>query len=133
MFVTAWQRAPAGPASPVVDCVRRRSSSWEIVAQAFHTGVCEKTFILREPWPLATQQQELQSSPRFGAFKADFPTCLLIRRSVCFTDTGIRITRDEKAVARLAWPRGIRDEKAGGSFMFGLDAPEMKDRGSRSS
>ena len=38
----------------------------------------------------ATQQQKLQSSPRFGVFKADFPTCLRIRRSVVFTDTGKR-------------------------------------------
>ena len=29
----------------------------------------------------ATQQQKLQSSPRFGAFKADFPTGLLVRMS----------------------------------------------------
>ena len=38
----------------------------------------------------ATQQQKLQSSPRFGVFKADYPTrFLLIRRSVFFTDTGM--------------------------------------------
>ena len=30
----------------------------------------------------ATQQQKLQSSPRFGVFKADFPTRFLIQRSV---------------------------------------------------
>ena len=42
----------------------------------------------------ATQQQKLQSSPRFGAFKAEFPTCLLlIRRSACFIHTGIHPTR----------------------------------------
>ena len=36
----------------------------------------------------ATQQQKLQSSPRFGVFKADFPTGLLIRRSV-FSQTPV--------------------------------------------
>ena len=33
----------------------------------------------------ATQQQKLQSSPRSGVLKADFPTCLLIRRSAFFS------------------------------------------------
>ena len=39
-----------------------------------------------------TQQQKLQSSPRLGVFKADFPTGLLIRRSVFSTDAGITDT-----------------------------------------
>ena len=41
----------------------------------------------------ATQQQKLQSGPRFGVLKAYVPTCLLIRRYVFFfTDSGIIIT-----------------------------------------
>ena len=37
----------------------------------------------------ATQQQKPHSDPEFGAFKADVPTCVLIRRSVLFTDAGM--------------------------------------------
>ena len=35
------------------------------------------------------QQQKLLSSPWFGAPKENLPTCLLLRRSVFFTDAGI--------------------------------------------
>ena len=38
----------------------------------------------------ATQQQKLQSSPRFGVFKADFPTGLLIRSSEFCSQTPVR-------------------------------------------
>ena len=50
----------------------------------------------------ATQQQKLQSSPRFGVLKADCPTSLLTRRSVFFTDTGIICTR-----SRLRGPEAV--------------------------
>ena len=36
----------------------------------------------------ATQQQKLQSSPNFEVFKAEIPTCLLIRRSVVYAWAG---------------------------------------------
>ncbi len=45
-----------------------------------------KTLLSHESMSLghATQQQKLQSRPRFGAFKADFPTRHLIQRSDFF-------------------------------------------------
>ena len=54
------------------------------------TGVCEKTHSFYSSLGHATQQQKLQSGPRFGAFEAEFPTSLLILRSVFFTNTGTR-------------------------------------------
>ena len=48
------------------------------------------------------QQQKLQSSPRFGAFKADFPTCLLIRRSVFFSPNQTEPRRVRKNEGRTA-------------------------------
>ena len=51
------------------------------------TGVCEQNSSFSVSLGHATQQQKLQSSHRFDAFKADFSTCLLIQRSV-FSQTG---------------------------------------------
>ena len=56
------------------------------------TGVCEKKYLFYLGLGHATQQQKLLSSPRFGAFRADFPTCLLIRRSV-FSQTPVNLKR----------------------------------------
>ena len=58
------------------------------------TGVCERNHSLNANLYLATQQKKLQSSLRFGAFRADFPACLLIADTgrVSVTSAGIRST-----------------------------------------
>ena len=45
---------------------------------SFHASLCP-----------AVLKQSLLSSPWFGAFKADFPACLLLRRSVFCTDASM--------------------------------------------
>ena len=40
------------------------------------TGVCERKHSFHMSLGLAVQRQKLQSSPRFGVFRADVATCL---------------------------------------------------------
>ena len=63
----------------------------------------------------ATQQQKLQSSHRFGVFRADFPTRLLLQRSVFFTDT---LSRE---MARMSAQLNCisREAAAGGAAVVG--------------
>ena len=57
--------------------------------QCHHTGVCEQMHSFKASLGHSMQQQKLLSSPPFGALKADFPSGLLLGRSVFFTDTSM--------------------------------------------
>ena len=65
--------------------------------------VSEQTHLSREPWP-CDPAAETAIQPKIRFFKADFPTGLLIRRIVFFTDTGA--TADSHKVR----PAQVRNE-----------------------
>ena len=54
-----------------------------------HTGVCETILSLQEPMPCNTDAETVLH-PRCCVFQPSTPKGPLLRRSVCFTDTGIK-------------------------------------------
>ena len=65
------------------------------------TGVCEKTFLLREPLP-CSPTAETAIQPLIGALKANIPMCIILRRTVFVTDAGITAVYAARLVAEHA-------------------------------
>ena len=68
--------------------VCRLKRGWEWVAIIFEIPVSVNNYSLCESLCLAILWQKLLSSPRLGVYEAKCPVCLLLWRSVFFTDTG---------------------------------------------
>ena len=76
-------------------CSQYYYHSWCYYKSYNHTGVCANKQAFCASLGRTTQQQKLQSSPRYGAFKTGCPTCLLIRRSV-FSQTPVGTPRETR-------------------------------------